>query len=225
MRIGVVGSGRIGSTVGARLAHAGHKVVFSGSRTPGKLARLANSLPGASAASPAEAVATTEAVVFSVPWTQIDDVLRQAGPLDGRIVIDTTNQFGARGVEELDDATAIATNARRMPGARVAKAFNTYTSGFQRDVGAGRVATAVAMFFASLDESAVGTTAAIVADCNFVPVRLETAAVELMEAPRRRGAVYGEAYRPEDARRIAAAAAAGDLALAGRLAEEQKIAG
>jgi hypothetical protein len=46
-----------------------------------------------------------------------------------------------------------------------------------------------------------------------------------MEAPRRRGAVYGEAYRPEDARRIAAAAAAGDLALAGRLAEEQKIAG
>jgi 8-hydroxy-5-deazaflavin:NADPH oxidoreductase len=225
MRIGIVGSGRIGSTVGAHLARAGHEVAFSGSRTPWKLTQLANSLPGASAASPAEAVATTEAVVFSVPWTQIDDVLRQAGPLDGRIVIDTTNQFGARGVEDLNGATTIATNARRMPGARVVKAFNTYTSGFQRDVGAGRVAEAVAMFFASLDESAVDTTAAIVADCNFVPVRLETAAVELMEAPRRRGAVYGEAYRPEDARRIAAAAAAGDLALAGRLAEEQKIAG
>jgi 8-hydroxy-5-deazaflavin:NADPH oxidoreductase len=225
MRIGVVGSGRIGSTVGARLAHAGHEVVFSGSRTPGKPAQLANSLPGASAASPAEAVATTDAVVFAVPWTQIDDVLRQAGPLDGRIVIDTTNQFGARGVEDLNGATAIATNARRMPGARVAKAFNTYTSGFQRDVGAGRVIQAVAMFFASLAESAVDTTAAIVADCNFIPVRLETAAVELMEAPRRRGAVYGEAYRPEDARRIAAAAAAGDLTLAGRLGDERKLAG
>jgi predicted dinucleotide-binding enzyme len=225
MRIGVVGSGRIGSTVGARLAHAGHEVVFSGSRTPGKPAQLANSLPGASAASPAEAVATTDAVVFAVPWTQIDDVLRQAGPLDGRIVIDTTNQFGARGVEDLNGATAIATNARRMPGARVAKAFNTYTSGFQRDVGAGRVIQAVAMFFASLAESAVDTTAAIVADCNFIPVRLETAAVELMEAPRRPGAVYGEAYRPEDARRIAAAAAAGDLTLAGRLGDERKLAG
>jgi hypothetical protein len=81
------------------------------------------------------------------------------------------------------------------------------------------------MFFASLDEPAVDTTSAIVADCNFVPVRLETAAVELMEAPRRRGAVYGEAYRPEDARRIAAATAAGDLALARRLADERKLAG
>jgi hypothetical protein len=80
------------------------------------------------------------------------------------------------------------------------------------------------MAFASWDESAVDTTSAIVADCNFVPVRLETAAVELIEAPRRHRAVYGEAYRPEDARRIAAAAA-GDLALARRLAAERKLAG
>jgi 8-hydroxy-5-deazaflavin:NADPH oxidoreductase len=225
MRIGIVGSGRIGSTVGARLAHAGHDVVFSGSRTAGKLESLANSVPRASAASPAEAVSTTDAVVFAVRWTQIDDVLRQAGPLEGRIVIDTTNQFGARGVEDLNGASAIATNARRMPGARVAKAFNTYTSGFQRDVGQGRLTEAVAMFFASLDESAVDTTAAIVADCNFVPIRLATAAVELMEAPRRRGAVYGEAYRPDDARRIAAAAATADLDLAGRLADELKLGG
>jgi predicted dinucleotide-binding enzyme len=224
MRIGILGSGRIGSNVGTRLAHAGHEVVFSGSHSAEKLEALAKGLPRASPASPPEVVATTDAVVFAVPWAEIDDVLRQAGPLDDRIVIDTTNQFGARGVESLNGVSALATNARRMAGARVAKAFNTYTSAFQRDVGEGRIAGAVAMFFASLDESAVDATAAIIADCNFVPVLLEPAAVDLMEAPRRGGAVYGEAYRPEDARRIAAAEAAGELDVAGRLADELKLA-
>jgi predicted dinucleotide-binding enzyme len=225
MRIGILGSGRIGSNVGTRLARAGHEVVFSGSRSAQRLEELAKSLPRASAAVPAEAVATSDAIVFAVPWAQIDDVLRQAGPLGDRIVIDTTNQLGARGVESLNAASALATNARRMPGARVAKAFNTHTSGFQRDVGEGRIDGAIAMFFASLDESAVDTTAAIITDCNYVPARLEPAVVELMEAPRRRGAVYGEAYRPEDARRIAAAAAAGNRDLAARLADELKLPG
>jgi 8-hydroxy-5-deazaflavin:NADPH oxidoreductase len=225
MRVGIVGSGRIGSNVGAQVTKAGHEVVFSGSRSAEKLEDLARSLPRASAATPAEAVATTDAVVFAVPWTQIDDVVRQVGSFDGRIVIDTTNQFGARGVENLDGVSAVARNAGRMPGARVAKAFNTYTFGFQRDVGEGQVAGEIAMFFVSLDESAAETTATIVAACNFVPVRLDAAVVQLMEAPRRSKAVFGEAYRPEDARRIAEAAAAADLDLAGRLADELRLTG
>jgi 8-hydroxy-5-deazaflavin:NADPH oxidoreductase len=114
------------------------------------------------------------------------------------------------------------TNARRMPGARVAKAFNTYTSGFQRDVAAGRVTGPIAMFYASTDESAAEATATVVADCGFVPVRLDSSFVDLMEAPRRPGAVLGEAYHPEDARRIAAAAVR-DLQLAHRLADQLKL--
>src|SRR5262245_26766546 len=193
MRIGIMGSGRIGSNVGERLARAGHEVVFSGSRSTLKLEALARDLPRARAASPPEAVAMTDAIVFAVPWAQIDDVLRQAGPLGDRIVIDATNQFGPGGVERLNGVSALVTNARRMPGARVAKAFNTYTSGFQRDIGEGRLAGAFAMFFTSLDESAVDAAASMIADCNFVPVQLAPAAVGLMEAPRRPGAVYGEA--------------------------------
>jgi 8-hydroxy-5-deazaflavin:NADPH oxidoreductase len=222
MRVAILGSGRIGANIGARLAIAGHEVVFSGSRNPEKLRDLAASSPGATAGSPAEAVANSEVIVFSVPWTQIDDVLRQAGSLDGRVVIDTTNQFGADGIESLNGLSAVQTNARRMPGARVAKAFNTYTAGFQRDVADGRVDGAIAIFYSSSDESAADVTATIVAHCAFVPVRLDNALVDLMEAPRRPGAVYGEAYRPEDARRIAAAAAE-DLRLAQRLANELKL--
>jgi predicted dinucleotide-binding enzyme len=225
MHIGILGSGRIGGNIGVRLAKAGRSVVFSGSRDPEKLRELAASSPGATAASLADAVAGCDVLVFAVRWSQIDDVLGQAGSLAGRIVIDTTNQFGGQGIERLDATSALATNARRMPGARLAKAFNTYTSGFQRDVADGRVAGAIAMFYSSPDESAAEVTASIVAECKFVPVRLEFASIGLMEAPRRRGAVYGEAYRPDDARQVAAAAASGDLATAERLADERKLPG
>ena len=69
--------------------------------------------------------------MLSVSWTLIDEVLAQAGPLDGKIVIDTTNQFGREGWEDLGERTAAQVNAARMPGARYTKAFNTLTSGFQ----------------------------------------------------------------------------------------------
>src|SRR5262249_55535491 len=139
MRIGIIGSGRIGGNLGVQLVLAGHTVLFSGARDPNKLLALVAQLPGADAASPQEAVASSEAIVFSVPWTQIDNVLEQAGSLADRIVIDTTNQFGAEGIERLGGVSALETNARRMPGAHVAKAFNTYTAGFQRDVATGEV--------------------------------------------------------------------------------------
>jgi predicted dinucleotide-binding enzyme len=67
-----------------RLARAGHEGVFSGSRSAEKLEELARNLPRASAALSPEAVAMTDAIVFAVPWAQIDDVLRQAGPLGDR---------------------------------------------------------------------------------------------------------------------------------------------
>jgi predicted dinucleotide-binding enzyme len=60
------------------------RVVFSGSRSAQKLEELARNLPRASAALSPEAVAMTDAIVFAVPWAQIDDVLLQAGPLGDR---------------------------------------------------------------------------------------------------------------------------------------------
>jgi hypothetical protein len=63
----------------------------------------------------------------------------------------------------------------------------------------------------------------LVRDAGFEPVDLgDWRTVPLMEAPRRGGAVYGEEYDPQSARRIAEAAAR-DLASAGRLADELKV--
>jgi predicted dinucleotide-binding enzyme len=221
MRVGIVGAGRIGGNVGIQLASSGHEVLFSYSRDPAKLERLAAAAQRARTGTPREAVEFGEAVVFAVPWRLIDDVLGQTGSLDGRVVVDTTNQFGPTGLEQQPGVlSAVETNARRMPGALLAKAFNTLTAGYQRDVAEGRVDGQVAMFFAAREQAAIEAAATLIEACGFVPVHLGGwERVRLMEAPRRLGSVYGEAYRPEDARRIAAA----PLDEAVRLASEVKI--
>jgi 8-hydroxy-5-deazaflavin:NADPH oxidoreductase len=119
--------------------------------------------------------------------------------------------------------TAIETKAGRMAGAQLAKASNTLTTGYQRDVAAGRVDGPLAMFLASDHEAATSAAEDLIRACGFEPIRIGGwREVGLMEAPRRDGAVYGEAYRPEDARRIASAAAK-DLDRAGELAIELRI--
>ena len=222
MRVGIVGAGRIGGNAGTQLARAGHEVFFSYSRDQAKLDELATAT-GARAGTPREAVEFGEAVIFAVPWGVVDDAIDEAGPLEGKVVIDTTNQFGSGGVEELAGGlSAVETNARRMPRAVLAKAFNTLTAGYQRDVAEGRADGAVAMFFAAEDEGAKDAAATLIQSCGFVPVHIGGwDRVRLMEAPRRPGSVYGEAYRPEDAQRIAAA----PLEEAARLADELKLEG
>ena len=154
MRVGIIGAGRIGGNLGTQLARAGHEVMFSFTRERRSLDALARTV-GASAGDPAEAAAFGEAVILSVPWTAIDTALAQARSLEGKVVVDTTNQFGPDGLESLPaGVTAIELNARRMPGVRLAKAFNTLTAGYQRDVAEGRVDGPVAMFYAAEDEAA-----------------------------------------------------------------------
>lgn len=130
MDVAVIGAGRIGGNIAQRLSRAGHAVAVAFSRDQEVLAGLAGEI-GARASSPAEAVEVSDVVVLSVPWDAIPDALAQAGPLEGRIVIDTTNQFGLS-AGPAPGQTAATFNAARLPGARYTKSFNTLTAAFQR---------------------------------------------------------------------------------------------
>lgn len=200
MRIGIVGAGRIGANAARLFAKAGHDVVLSFSRDQDKLEALAAELDGR-AGSPREAVEASQVVFFSVPWTLIDEVLEQTGSLEGRIVIDTTNQYGAGGVEDLGGHTAAQVNAARMPGAGYTKAFNTLTSAFQAE-SAGRTGPdRVVMFLCGDDEEAKRVVAGLIDDAGFTPIDMGgTADAAPMEAPRRPGAVYGEEFHEDEAR-------------------------
>ena len=208
MRIGIIGAGRIGGNVARRLALAGHEVMVSLARNQEGLAALAAEI-GGTVAEPSDA-ARADVVVLSVPWGVIGDALRAAGPLDGRIVIDTTNQFGGGGALDLAGRTAARVNAERIPGARYTKTFNTLTAAFQAAAANRAEPERVVQWIAADDAEAKAVTASLVSDAGYVPVDL--AGIDnctVMEAPRRAGAVYGEEYRAADADSVVAAVRSG----------------
>ncbi|SRR6266545_4808970 len=208
MRIAVVGAGHIGGNIARRLALAGHEITVSFARDPGKLSSLAAEI-GASVATPREAVAGAEVVVLSVPWSALPAALDQAGSLSAKIVVDTTNQFGA-GPKPAEGQTAAAFNGSRMPGARYTKSFNTLTSRFQAMTADRPASERVVQWLCGDDADAKTIVAGLIEQAGYQPVDLggvDDCAV--MEAPRRTGAVYGEEYRLADATEVVAAVKAG----------------
>ena len=88
MRIGILGSGLMGGKLGTILARAGHEVVFSYSHSPRKLKRLAREAGGrARAGTPREAARDADALLLAVHWSRVDDVLKQAGDLSGKVIV------------------------------------------------------------------------------------------------------------------------------------------
>src|SRR5258706_1581090 len=129
-RIGIIGAGRVGGTIGELWVKAGHEVVFS-ARTMEEvnalLARL-NLGPRARAGTPKEAAAFGEAVLISVPYAALPQIGRDyAAELKGKVVLDTCNPIenrdGAMAVEMRSKGTGVGA-AELLPRARLGRAFN-----------------------------------------------------------------------------------------------------
>lgn len=208
-RVGIVGAGRIGGNCARQLVRAGHQVTLSSGRDLAKLEQRAGEL-GAATGTPAEAVSFGEVVIVAVPWDALPDALERMGDLDGKIVVDTTNQFGS-GAKPSAGQTAATFNQARMAGARYTKSFNTLTAAFQGEVATRDAGERVVQWLCGDDAEAKEIVGGLLSDCGYVPVDLGgTATCAVMEAPRRPGAVYGEEYRLGDAEAVVAAVASGD---------------
>jgi 8-hydroxy-5-deazaflavin:NADPH oxidoreductase len=128
MRIGVIGSGRIGTAVAQQFVRAGHEVAIANSRGPESLGNLVAELGSAArAASVEEAAEFGELVVVAIPLGRIDELPPR--PFAGKIVIDANNYYSSRDGEipelESDETTSSELLARQLPDATVIKAFNT----------------------------------------------------------------------------------------------------
>src|ERR1051326_6886896 len=129
MRIGIIGAGKIGSTVGKLWVDAGHVVKFS-SRHPEELQSMAKAL-GASAGTPDEALAFGEVVMITVPLKAMAELAREVGAaLRGKIVLDTGNAYEQRDGDAAREAKghpggSAVWAAAMFPGVRWVKAFNT----------------------------------------------------------------------------------------------------
>jgi predicted dinucleotide-binding enzyme len=131
MRIGILGSGLMGGKLGTIFARAGHTVVFSYARSERKLKRLAKEAgDNASAGTPRQAAADADVLLLAVHWSRVDDVLRQAGSISGKVLITCSMPMNASDTALVvahtsSGAEVLARKARR---AKVVSAFGTVPS-------------------------------------------------------------------------------------------------
>jgi len=173
MKIGVIGSGRIGSTLGGLWVKAGHEVMFS-DRDPEQVKRAMDGLGSrARAGSVAEAVAFGDAILIAVPYMALPAIQRQVGEqLKGKIVIDPNNPVPGRDGDmavAAKEKGAGVSSAALLPGARIVRSFNSW--GFATMAReANRPAPRMALPVAADDAAALKLGMQLVSDAGFDPV-------------------------------------------------------
>lgn len=175
MKIGILGSGKLGGAVGSRWVKAGHEVLFS-SRHPEQLKGLVDSLgPRARAGTVAEAAAFGDVVLIAVPYRALPEVGREnAAALSGKIVLDACNPIVARDGEVAQEAMANGigpTSQKYLPGARLVRAFNPVGyRNFEGDPPSG--GERIGMPIAGDDQEAVKVAAQLAREAGVEPVVL-----------------------------------------------------
>lgn len=172
MNFGIIGAGTIARALTNHLVTAGHPVTLSNSRGPSTLREVvANLGPSASAGTVAQA-AQADMVFLAVMWPDIPAALADLPPWNGRILVDTTNQFARLDpveVADLGDQTGSEWVAALAPDARVIKAFNTlharYIAPNPRHPAGRQV-----LFYAGDDAAAKATFRNVVDGFGFAPV-------------------------------------------------------
>jgi len=173
LKIGMIGSGRVGSTLGTLWVKAGHEVMFS-SLNIDYDRKLAESIgPGALAGTPKEATAWGDVVFVSVPYAALPGLGRDlAGELKGKIVLDASNPVPARDGDMAKEALAKGTgvaSAEFLPGARLVRVYNAVNYNRMRE-DAHRAGERLGIPLAGDDAQAVKVAVRLVQDAGHEPV-------------------------------------------------------
>ena len=202
-RIGIVGSGNVGSAIGRAWVNAGHEVMFS-SRSLDRDKTLASRLgSGARAGTPKEAAAFGDVILIAVPYGALPELGKTLrNELKGKVVIDACNPFPSRDGEIADwarDKGAGLASAELLPGARIVRAFNA--------IGAARMGSAhetpgeIGMPIAGDDKEAIATASRLIRDVGYEPVLIGGLPMGQHLIP---GTTLAGEHSPDEIRRIAA---------------------
>jgi 8-hydroxy-5-deazaflavin:NADPH oxidoreductase len=172
LKIGMIGSGNVGSNLGRVWAKAGHEVMFS-SRDLDNDKKLAAEVGSkARAGTPQEAAAFGEVLTFAVPYGALPELGKTLGnSIKGKVIIDACNPFPGRDGDIANKARekgAGLMSAELLPGARIVRAFNA--------VGARRMGTAheeagkIGMPIAGDDKQAIEIASRLIREIGYEPV-------------------------------------------------------
>ncbi|HTC50520.1 MAG TPA: NADPH-dependent F420 reductase [Steroidobacteraceae bacterium] len=202
-RIGIIGSGRVGSALGGVWAKAGHEVMFSSRNLDNDRALAAKVGSNARAGTPQEAAAFGQVLLFAIPYSAFPELIKSFGhSIDGKVVINASNPFAQRDGAIADEARAKGAgvfDAQILAGARVVRAFNA--------VGAARMASAhedpakIGMPIAGDDKQAIEVAVRLVREIGFEPVVVGGLDIGKYLMP---GTPLAGEHTPEEVRSIAA---------------------
>ena len=120
MKVGIIGTGKMGRGFAAALRPR-HDVTL-GSRTPEERATVGSKL-GVSVTTYRRAARGADVVILTVPWSAMDDVLPELGPMSGKVVVDVSFPYSRAERDAIGTSTAEEIQ-RRLPKARVCKGWN-----------------------------------------------------------------------------------------------------
>jgi predicted dinucleotide-binding enzyme len=172
MRVGILGSGLMGSKLGTLFARAGHQVVFSYARSKAKLTKLARDAgKNARAGTPAEAAKGADAVLLAVHWSRVDDVLKDAAEhLSSGIIVSCCLPMNDEDTELVVAHTTSGAEelAKRFPNANIVSAFSTVPSEVLFEIGTKRAKPS--LVYCGDDAQSKAVAAQLIRDAGFDPV-------------------------------------------------------
>ena len=169
MKIAIIGAGNVGGALAKSSVRAGHSVTLS-AKDPAHAEAKAKDTGARAVRSAVEATKGAEVVILAVPYSAIDAVLGEIGDaLAGKVVIDVTNRMKRPAIaESIDGASAAEEIQRKVPQAKVAKAFNYAFASRHADPTVDGMA--IDGFVASDDADAKAKTLALAGSIGFRPI-------------------------------------------------------
>ena len=203
-KIGVIGSGNVGSNLGRVWAQAGHQVMFSSRNLDTDKKLAADVGANARAGTPQEAAAFGDVILLAVPYSAMPELASSVGPsLKGKVVIDASNPFPQRDgdvAQQAIDKGAGLFTAQQFPGAHIVRGFNA--------VGAARMGSAhtdpgkLGMPIAGDDKHAIEIASRLIKEIGFEPVLI--GGLEKGNYLRPGGGPLAGEHTPAEIRKIAA---------------------
>jgi predicted dinucleotide-binding enzyme len=164
----------MGGKLGTLFARAGHDVVFSYARSEQKLKRLAREAQGkARAGTPSEARRDADALLLAVHWSRVDDVLKLAGDLSGKVIVTCSLPMNANstGLVVAHTSSGAEELAKKIRRATVVSAFGTVPSEvFFGVFDARRKANRPNMVYCGDDAGAKDVASTLIRDVGFEPI-------------------------------------------------------
>jgi hypothetical protein len=169
VKIGIIGSGNVGGTLGKRWAQGGHTVVFSSRKpdSPEMRQLVAEAGATARAASVPDAVKASDVVVFATPGPATEEAVRSAGDLSDKVIVDATNPLlpDLSGLEVGTTSSGGEQVAKWAGSSKVVKAFNTVGFGVMANPKFGN--KAAALFYCGDDTEAKKTVGQLASELGF----------------------------------------------------------